>query len=144
MSYYSKKVPQSVQSIINLVKGPSLQVSAGGDMNIINGRDKIREDVINLFSIEQGDIFFNPVSGSDLTSCLFQPNDFVLRDTLHSKVCEAIVRDIPQVQVSNVEILQDYDSNYVSISVDYVIVSLGLKDSITVYKDIRERFGGEV
>lgn len=141
--YYSKEVPSQKQKILKEFKGVPVECFSGGRTVVISGNDKIREDLINLLSIEQGEEFFNPDMGSGLFDCLFETNDFILRDTIRYKVTEAVVKYIPQIEVLSVDIQQYYDENRIAIKVSYVITSLGEEDEIIIYKDVRENFGGD-
>lgn len=143
MGYYTKKVPSSIQSIVNPIKGIPTDCFSGGRTVILEGKDKIREDLLNLFSIDQGEVFFNPDLGSNLRSALFELNDFVLQDTLTYYVTEAITKYISNIQVRDVTVRLDPDHCKVRITVDYLIISLGITDKVTFYRDTTERFGGE-
>lgn len=143
MGYYTKKVPSSIQSIVNPVKGIPVDCFSEGRTVILEGKDKIREDLLNLFSIDQGEVFFNPDLGSNLRSALFELNDFVLQDTLTYYVTEAVTKYIPNIQVRDVAVKLNPDHCMVRITVDYLIISLGVTDEVTFYRDTTERFGGE-
>lgn len=143
MGYYTKKVPASIQAVVNPVKGIPTSCFSGGRTVILEGKDKIRDDLLNLFSIDQGEVFFNPDLGSSLRSALFELNDFVLQDTLTYHVTEAVTKYIPNIQVQDVKVQLDPDHCKVRINVSYLIISLGVTDEVTFYRDTTERFGGE-
>ena len=143
--YYSKEASSKIKTTINELKGVPVEgcFSGDGSTTVLSGADKIREDLINLFSINEGEVFFNPTLGSNLFDCLFETNDFLLRDTLRYKVKEAVEKHMPQIKILSVDITQYYDSLRVAIQVNYLITTLGIEDKLVLYKDIREKFGGD-
>ena len=143
--YYSKEVASKIKTTIKELKGVPVErcFSDNGSTITLSGVDKIREDLINLFSINEGEVFFNPTLGSSLFDCLFETNDFLLRDTLRYKVKEAVDKDMPQIKILSVDITQYYNSLRVAIQVNYLITTLGIEDKLILYKDIREKFGGD-
>ena len=143
--YYSKSTPSRRQTTLNEFKGVPVEkcFSEDGSTVVLSGVDKIREDLINLFSINEGEVFFNPKVGSSLFDCLFETNDFLLRDTLRYKVKEAVAKYMPQIEILSVDIVQYFNGLRVAIQVNYFITTLGIEDKLVLYKDIRENFGGD-
>lgn len=144
MGYYTKKVPQAINTVTKPLKGVPLECFARGTTVIIEGKEKIKEDLINLLTISEGEIFFDPQAGSSLFDCVFELNDFVLNDVITYKVTEAVTKNISQVEVVDVQVKQYIDNNYISVYVAYNITTLGITDEITIYKDIKESLGGEL
>lgn len=136
MSYYSKKVPKGLSTDVKNLKGLSVNPFKGGNSVIVSGKDKVREDIYNLFAIRKGEYFFNPEIGSNLDEYLFEPNDFLLRDMLTKVVTTQIEKHLQHVKVTYVEVTQGLQS--VEIYVSYKILSLGLSDTIVLYKHIQE------
>ena len=143
--YYSKEVASKIKTTVKELKGVPVEgcFSDNGSTITLSGVDKIREDLINLFSINEGEVFFNPEVGSSLFDCLFETNDFLLRDTLRYKVKDAVAKYMPQIEILSVDIVQYFNGLRVAIQVNYFITTLGIEDKLVLYKDIRENFGGD-
>lgn len=136
--YYKKKVPIGTQVHLNTLKGMARECFSGGTTVIAEGVQAIRDDLINLLTISKGEAFFDPNVGSNLESYVFELNDFALRDMIRRDITIGITENLPEVEVEDVNITQYADK--VEIYVKYKIISLGIYDTVTIYKNTQEKF----
>lgn len=140
MGYYSKRVPSGKIVDKNYIQGLSNRNTFEyGQTQVTKGVDKIREDIMNLFSVRKREHFFEPDLGSNLDMYLFETNDFLLADLVSKCVTEDIENYLDNVKVSEVYIEQLPNEGTLKIHVVYDIISLGVKDDITLFKEVKEQ-----
>lgn len=132
MAYYEDYITAGYKKKFVTLKGLSSGDYDYGHTAYVEGEDKIKQNIVTLFSIVQGEVFFNPALGCHLQNFLFEPNDFVLQDTLDRYVRQQIKENIKEVQVKDVQVICK-DIN-VTICIHYRILSTGHFDSVEIVR----------
>ena len=94
--------------------------------------DQIKSNLINLLLTNKGERLFNPEFGADLKTVLFEG---ITEDTtalIQDLVTTNVVYFIPEVQVNEVLVTPDQDTNTISVTVKYQLIISGTSDQITV------------
>jgi phage baseplate assembly protein W len=94
--------------------------------------DQIKSNLINLLLTNKGERVFNPEFGADLKTVLFEG---ITEDTtalIQDLVTTNVVFFVPEVQVNEVLVTPDQDTNTVSVTVKYQLIISGTSDQITV------------
>lgn len=131
MAYYESYYKANIKKRFNTLKGLSID-DFSGSTTIASGYDKIRQNIIILLSVDQGDVFFNPSFGSNLSGLLFEGNDFILKDTLTRFITSQIEKYIDGVEVNDIEI--DLYDTKVNIRIYYTVLSTGYHDEVAIIK----------
>ena len=94
--------------------------------------DQIKSNLINLLLTNKGERLFNPEFGADLKTVLFEG---ITEDTtalIQDLVTTNVVYFVPEVQVNEVLVTPDQDTNTISVTVKYQLIISGTSDQITV------------
>ena len=132
MAYYESYYKTNIKKRFNALKGLSTEDFKNGSTQIAVGADKIKQNIITLLSVNQGEVFFNPGFGSNIYSLLFEPNDFILKDTLDRFIRSQINKYIEDVKVEEINI--DIEDTIVNINIHYTILSIGYYDEVAIIK----------
>jgi phage baseplate assembly protein W len=94
--------------------------------------DQIKSNLINLLLTNKGERIFNPEFGADLKTVLFEG---ITEDTtalIQDLVTTNVTFFVPEVQVNEVLVSPDQDTNTISVTVKYQLIISGTSDQITV------------
>jgi hypothetical protein len=94
--------------------------------------DQIKSNLINLLLTNKGERLFNPEFGADLKTVLFEG---ITEDTtalIQDLVTTNVTFFVPEVQVNEVLVTPDQDTNTISVTVKYQLIISGTSDQITV------------
>ena len=94
--------------------------------------DQIKSNLINLLLTNKGERVMNPEFGTDLRTVLFNG---IVEDTsteIRNLINTNVAIFVPEVTVSNIQIVNDEDHNTISVTVQYTINLSGKADQITV------------
>ena len=94
--------------------------------------DQIKSNLINLLLTNKGERVFNPEFGSDLRSVLFEGLNEDIDNEIRSLITANAAIFVPDVTITNLDIVQDKDNNSLSVSVQYRINISNKTDQITV------------
>jgi phage baseplate assembly protein W len=94
--------------------------------------DQIKSNLINLLLTNKGERVFNPEFGSDLRSALFEGLNEDIDNEIRSLITTNAAIFVPEVTITNLDIIQDKDNNSLSVSVQYRINISNKTDQITV------------
>lgn len=132
MAYYEDYITAGYKKKFIVLSGLSSGDYNYGHTSYVEGEDKIKQNIITLFSITQGEVFFNPSLGCSLQNFLFEPNDFILKDTLDRYVRQQMKENIKEVRVQEVEV--SCNDIYVTISIHYKILTTGYFDKVEIVR----------
>jgi phage baseplate assembly protein W len=94
--------------------------------------DQIKSNLINLLLTNKGERVFNPEFGSDLRSALFEGLNEDIDSEIRSLITTNAAIFVPDVTITNLDIIQDKDNNSLSVNVQYRINISNKTDQITV------------
>jgi phage baseplate assembly protein W len=94
--------------------------------------DQIKSNLINLLLTNKGERVFNPEFGSDLRLVLFEGLNEDIDNEIRSLITTNVAIFVPEVTITNLDIVQDKDNNSLSLSVQYRINISNKTDQITV------------
>jgi phage baseplate assembly protein W len=94
------------------------------DLLIVKDFNAIKNSVMSLLLTVPGERFFNPNIGSRVYSLLFEPMDFITRNSIKSEIEYTIRAFEPRVLLENVLVNENYDNNTYDIEIEYTIVGL--------------------
>lgn len=132
MAYYEDSFTAGYKKRFNIYKGLSSGNFEYGSTTVSEGIEKIRQNVLTLLTVPRGSLFFNPSYGSGLDNLLFEPNDFILRDTVERYLTSQIETYLKDIRVENIQV--EVYNEYLNIDIHYYILSIGYYDDIAIIK----------
>ena len=132
MAYYEDSFTAGYKKRFNIYKGLSSGNFEYGVTAVSEGIEKIRQNVLTLLTVPKGSLFFNPSYGSGLDNLLFEPNDFILRDTVERYLTSQIETYLKDIRVDNIQV--EVYNEYLNIDIHYYILSIGYYDDIAIIK----------
>jgi len=97
-----------------------------GDLPLIKNDDAIKQSIKNIVMTAKGEKPFRPFFGSDVKTAVFETFDIYNVDTIAVAIEDALKAYEPRVDVKDVTVINDIDSNVVEIVIDYDIVGIPL------------------
>jgi phage baseplate assembly protein W len=94
--------------------------------------DQIKSNLINLLLTNKGERLYNPEFGADLKTVLFEGITDDINDLIRTLVSNNVAIFVPEVTITNLDIIKDEDHNTISVTVQYKINISGKADQITV------------
>ena len=81
------------------------------------------ESVKNLVLTSLGERPFQPFIGSNIYKSLFEPNDFILVDSIKFNIQNTLHNNEPRVSLVDVSVLPDADSHSISVNIVFIILN---------------------
>ena len=117
----------------NIVIGVSLPFNAKGVFNkTYSTKEQIKSNLINLLLTDKGERIMNPEFGADLRKSLFENMNNDSTELLRIKIIDAISIFIPEVELGNIDIENDFDYNTLNVTVNYRLLISNTPDQVTV------------
>jgi phage baseplate assembly protein W len=95
-------------------------------------QDAIRNNLLNFFLTNKGDIYLNPNFGANLRIFIFEQISSDSMDSLKETVQSLISQYFVNIKVDNLNILQSPDTNEITIQLYYTIINTGITDQIQI------------
>ena len=117
----------------NIAIGVSLPFNSSKVFNsTYSTKDQIKSNLVNLLLTDRGERVMNPEFGADIKKSLFDNITPSGLDILKSKITNAINIFIPEVAITNIEVVSDTDYNTLNITISYFLKISNTPDQITV------------
>jgi len=123
----------------NIAIGVSLPFNgpAGPFNKTYSTADQVRSNLINLLLTNKGERIMNPELGTDLKKVLFEGITENTKGIIKDLVTSNVALFIPEIAITDVvttevNISSNYNSNTISVSVNYIIKISGQADQVTV------------
>lgn len=118
---YSERVNSSKWESIVGKSGMGIKPAyRNGGYLTISGVSKILQSIYIILSTPKGTRFFNPEFGTRIYQCLFEPNDFILKDLLKTYVVEDLQQQEPRC-VFDAEVKLERGSNKAEIKIKFAV-----------------------
>ena len=92
------------------------------DILAIKNEDAIKKSVLNLVRTEVGERFFNLALGSSVSQNLFELHNEELNILIKEEIGTLLSNYEPRVTVRNISVINDYDTNDLSVEMEYDII----------------------
>jgi len=94
------------------------------DVTVLKNQDAIKKSVINLCRTKFNERFFNDLIGTSIDNSLFELIDSGIGDVLEREI-EALLKNFePRIDLNDINVIANQDSNSLEIKVSYSIVGL--------------------
>lgn len=95
-------------------------------------QDAIKNNLINFFLTNPGDVYLNPSFGGGLRSFIFeQINNNIISD-LKNDVSTKLVNNFPNVSVISLDVLKDENTNNITVNLKYQIINTNISDNLEI------------
>jgi len=84
--------------------------------------DQIKSDIINFILTSKGERVLNPNFGSTIKQQLFETLTPTSTDNISNLLTDELKINFPSVQINEIKVNPQYDTNSVSITVNYSIL----------------------
>jgi phage baseplate assembly protein W len=94
--------------------------------------DQIKSNLINLLLTNKGERIMNPEFGADLKTVIFEGITEDTSTLLRNLISLNVSIFVPEVSITNIDIVKYEDTNTISITIQYRLNISGKPDEITV------------
>ena len=95
-------------------------------------KDAIKTNLINFFLTAKGERFFNPSFGNDLQTLLFENINQGKVEAIKSTIQNDLRIFFPKVQVNEIVVNSEPDTNSIQFSLNYSIKDSNIEDDIVI------------
>ena len=95
-------------------------------------KDSIKNNLVNFFLTNKGEIYLNPNFGADLRRYIFEQITSGEIDAIEDYIQSLINKYFTNIKIDNLNILQNPDNNEINIELLYSIVNTGMTDKIQI------------
>ncbi len=94
------------------------------DVTVLKNEDAIKKSVINLCRTKFNERFFNELIGTSVDNSLFELIDSGIGDVLEREIDALLKNFEPRINLNDINVITDQDSNALEIKITYEIVGL--------------------
>jgi phage baseplate assembly protein W len=117
----------------NIAVGVALPFNAPGVFrSTYTTKDQVKSNLINLLLTTKGERIMNPEFGCDLKKFIFEGIIDTNIENLKQNLLLNISIFIPEITVTDIMVIPDYDSNTIDLNVNYYLNISQLSDQVTV------------
>ena len=87
----------------------------------------ISRSVRNLVLTKQGERFFNPILGSQVSALLFENIDKLTASAIADEIRITIDNFEPRVELTEVDVFPDYDNSEFNVTIRYKIIGIDVQ-----------------
>ena len=117
----------------NIAIGVSLPFNGPAVFNsTFTTKDQIKSNLINLLLTNKGERVMNPEFGADIKRSLFEAINDDLSEEIIEKINTNVSIFVPEVNITNIEIVPSPDSNSLEVNIQYIIAISGTPDQIKI------------
>jgi phage baseplate assembly protein W len=95
-------------------------------------KDQIKSNLINLLLTDIGERVMNPNFGCDLRRFLFEGITETNMEAVVASLSNSISIFVPEINVTNIEVVPEYDSNTINLTINYYLKISQTSDQVTV------------
>jgi len=99
-------------------------------VEMVSGREDIRESLLVLMRTRVGERTMEPEYGCDLMPIAFQQLDLNLETSMVNNIRQTIEEHEPRVEVIEVDLVPDHEEGSIDIHISYKIKELAIEDQI--------------
>jgi phage baseplate assembly protein W len=117
----------------NIAIGVSLPFNGPGVFNkTYTTKDQVKSNLVNLLLTDVGERVMNPTFGCNLRRFLFEGITDTNTEALVFSLANSISIFIPEITVTNIEVIPTADSNLVNLTINYYFNISQTSDQVTV------------
>ena len=97
------------------------------DLIATKNETAIARSVRNLVLTKQGERFFNPILGSQVSALLFENIDKLTASAIADEIRITIDNFEPRVELTEIEVFPDYDNSEFNVTIRYKIIGIDVQ-----------------
>ena len=97
------------------------------DLIAIKNETAIARSIRNLVLTQQGERFFNPILGSQVSALLFENIDKLTASAIADEIRITIDNFEPRVELTEVDVFPDYDNSEFNVTIRYKIIGIDVQ-----------------
>jgi len=94
--------------------------------------EAIKNNLINYFLTNPGERPLNPTFGGGLRAFIFEQIESNNLNFIEDQILSQIIEFFPNINVENLEIFKQEDTNQISISLDYSVINTNINDNVQI------------
>ncbi len=94
------------------------------DLIAVKNETAIARSVRNLIMTAQGERFFNPILGSQVSKLLFENIDLLTASAIKDEITTTLENFEPRVRLTDIDVVPDYDNGEFNVTLRYNIVGI--------------------
>ena len=94
------------------------------DLIAVKNETAIARSVRNLIMTAQGERFFNPILGSQVSRLLFENIDLLTASAIKDEITTTLENFEPRVRLTDIDVVPDYDNGEFNVTLRYKIVGI--------------------
>jgi phage baseplate assembly protein W len=94
-----------------------------GDIARLRNDQSVKQSIKNLVLTGLGERPFQPLVGSTVYTSLFEPDDFILAETIKFNIENTINNNEPRASLINVSVIPNDENNSISINIVFSLVN---------------------
>ena len=94
------------------------------DLIAVKNATAIARSIRNLIMTQQGERFFNPLLGSQVTGLLFENIDELTASAIKDEITTTIENFEPRVELTEVDVAPNFDNSEFNVTINYEIVGI--------------------
>ena len=94
------------------------------DLIAVKNETAIARSVRNLIMTAQGERFFNPILGSQVSRLLFENIDLLTPSAIKDEITTTLENFEPRVRLTDIDVVPDYDNGEFNVTLRYNIVGI--------------------
>ena len=95
-------------------------------------KDRVKSNLINLITTMKGERWRKPDFGTNLPQYLFEPMDEQTYSDIRQEIIGTVTKHLSDVNIVNVELKADNETNFVGIKIGYTISTGVFKEPDTI------------
>jgi phage baseplate assembly protein W len=112
--------------------GLGLNAVETGDILVDSDIEAIKNSLRNIFTTKKGQKILNPDFGVSLDQYLFNPISIAHGRAMAGEILRGITKYEPRVNVSNINVLPDFDLNLYRIQIYYTLLDINKQNVINI------------
>ena len=126
-----RKFPNDTRQRVGI--GVDIPFSSGGVFTPnYTTKEAIKNNIINYFLTNPGEIPANPLFGGGLRNFIFEQISFENLDFLKEDINTKLQQFFPDVVINEVEVIGNEDQNEVVVNLQYVVSNTGIEDELNL------------
>jgi phage baseplate assembly protein W len=101
-------------------------------ISVYTTKEQTKYNIINFLLTDKRERVFNPNFGAGLRSFIFEQMTQEALDTLEESIKSKVELNFPNVDVRNVRVTGNIDTQSLFVSIDYIITNSNENDSVTI------------
>lgn len=100
--------------------------------SVYTTKEQTKYNIINFLLTDKRERVFNPNFGAGLRSFIFEQMTEETLDTLEQSIKSKVELNFPNVDIRNIKVTGDIDTQSLFVSIDYIITNSNENDSVTI------------